>query len=329
MAERTISVVCRDCGTTFGHTKRGNKPKLLCPPCVLEAQRKATREHKRRKRAAAKVVYTHCPFCGGEYDEPRSRNGRCVGCRREYTREAVKRWKARQPNRPRESRCVRCNTATERTCASGRILYCPPCGEAAKKESIARAEANRKERRGAKLSTHCHYCGGELPRPYYSGKRPARCLPCKRQRQYAYMRSRTTQARANATCIDCCQPVHAKRKGPRRPRCAACRIIRQREIARVHAAVHGHARRAKMRGAEAEKFTKQSIFDRDGWRCGICCKRIPRHLTHPHSLSASLDHIIPLSKGGPHTRANTRASHLRCNLKRSNRFTSEQLALFG
>jgi len=84
-----------------------------------------------------------------------------------------------------------------------------------------------------------------------------------------------------------------------------------------------------MRGLDAERFTKQSIFERDGWCCGICRKRIPRHARHPHPLSASLDHIIPLSKGGPHTRVNTRASHLRCNVRRNNRFTSEQLALFG
>jgi 5-methylcytosine-specific restriction endonuclease McrA len=47
-------------------------------------------------------------------------------------------------------------------------------------------------------------------------------------------------------------------------------------------------------------------------------------------LSASLDHIIPISKDPDgHRRANVRLAHLRCNIKRGNRVGDEQLMLIG
>ena len=88
-------------------------------------------------------------------------------------------------------------------------------------------------------------------------------------------------------------------------------------------------RRAIERGADAEDFLPVDVFDRDGWRCGICDRPVKRALGHPHPMSASLDHVIPISQGGSHTMANTRCSHLSCNIRRSNRGGSEQLRLVG
>ena len=72
-----------------------------------------------------------------------------------------------------------------------------------------------------------------------------------------------------------------------------------------------------------------AIYQRDGWRCGICRRVIRRDLAWPHPRSASLDHLIPLSQAGDDTAANKRASHLACNIRRSNRGGNEQLALWG
>lgn len=78
-------------------------------------------------------------------------------------------------------------------------------------------------------------------------------------------------------------------------------------------------RRAITLGREAERFTHIEIFERDGWVCGICNDDIDSRLTSPAPMSASLDHIIPLSKDGHHTRRNVQASHLRCNLAKGAR----------
>lgn len=88
-------------------------------------------------------------------------------------------------------------------------------------------------------------------------------------------------------------------------------------------------RRAAIRRREPERFEDAEIYERDGWRCGICRRAVNKKLRWPHPRSASLDHIVPLSQEGEHTRANVRLAHLDCNVARSNRGGNEQLALIG
>lgn len=75
-------------------------------------------------------------------------------------------------------------------------------------------------------------------------------------------------------------------------------------------------RRAQKRAAPCEDFIDQEIFERDGWRCGLCGDPIPQDGRWPDPQSASLDHVLPLARGGHHTRANVQASHLFCNLSK-------------
>lgn len=88
-------------------------------------------------------------------------------------------------------------------------------------------------------------------------------------------------------------------------------------------------RRAKRAGAEHERVLKSVVFMRDKGRCGICRKKIDRFLPYPDPMSASLDHVVPISQGGAHTYANVRITHLSCNVVRSNRGGGEQLAMIG
>lgn len=78
--------------------------------------------------------------------------------------------------------------------------------------------------------------------------------------------------------------------------------------------------RAERWGVDYEPFSKVKIFDRDGWLCGICSEPIDRVLTHPDPMSVSLDHIIPMSKGGGHIPSNATCAHLFCNLSKGNRY---------
>ena len=65
-----------------------------------------------------------------------------------------------------------------------------------------------------------------------------------------------------------------------------------------------------------EKFTRTEIGDRDGWICGICEMPVDKTLQFPDQQSPSLDHVVPLSLGGEHSRANSRISHWICNVRR-------------
>ena len=89
-------------------------------------------------------------------------------------------------------------------------------------------------------------------------------------------------------------------------------------------------RRARIAGDDgAELIDRDEIGARDGWRCGLCGKRVGRSYAWPHPRSASLDHIVPVSLGGLHRRSNVQIAHLECNLAKSNRVAGDQLALFG
>ena len=75
-------------------------------------------------------------------------------------------------------------------------------------------------------------------------------------------------------------------------------------------------RRARKVGATVEVFDASEVFDRDGWVCGLCREPVVRELRWPDPGSASLDHVVPLSLGGAHSRENTRIAHLSCNVRR-------------
>lgn len=78
-----------------------------------------------------------------------------------------------------------------------------------------------------------------------------------------------------------------------------------------------------------ESFPPAEIYARDGWRCGLCRRKVDVGLTYPHPRSASLDHIVPLSLGGEHVRSNVQLAHLGCNVRKGARSAGEQLLLVG
>ena len=77
-----------------------------------------------------------------------------------------------------------------------------------------------------------------------------------------------------------------------------------------------------------ERYTDIEIFERDGWLCGICGQKINKRLKYPNPRSKSIDHIVPLSKGGADAPINLQAAHLRCNTSK-NAGIGGQLRLIG
>lgn len=53
--------------------------------------------------------------------------------------------------------------------------------------------------------------------------------------------------------------------------------------------------------------------------CGICDGPMDGDLKRPDPMSKSVDHIVPLSRGGTHTQDNLQWTHLRCNLRKGAR----------
>ena len=52
--------------------------------------------------------------------------------------------------------------------------------------------------------------------------------------------------------------------------------------------------------------------------CGICGQPVDKSLRYPHPLSPTIDHIIPLNKGGhPFDINNLQLAHFTCNRQKS------------
>ena len=104
------------------------------------------------------------------------------------------------------------------------------------------------------------------------------------------------------------------------------KIYRQKNPEKLR--INGRKRRALKHKALHEPYTNSYIFERDGWICQICGQKINRRLKYPSPRSGSIDHIIPLSKGGNDSPMNVQAAHLRCNVGK-HATNKGQLRLFG
>jgi len=80
-----------------------------------------------------------------------------------------------------------------------------------------------------------------------------------------------------------------------------------------------HKRRAIIRGergAASESIDVEDVFQRDGWICQICLRPVSQEAKWPDVMCASLDHRIPLARGGSHTYTNVQLAHFVCNSRK-------------
>lgn len=86
--------------------------------------------------------------------------------------------------------------------------------------------------------------------------------------------------------------------------------------------VRSHTMNTQRRIRTSEKiqdFKRSEIYERDGWICQLCNKSVNPELSFPNPACASLDHVVPLSRGGSHKTTNVQLAHLRCNTSRGNK----------
>jgi 5-methylcytosine-specific restriction endonuclease McrA len=75
-----------------------------------------------------------------------------------------------------------------------------------------------------------------------------------------------------------------------------------------------YSERAKHYGCAYEPINVMRVFARDGWRCRMCGVLTPRSLRGTYDACApELDHIVPLSRGGPHAWHNVQCLCRECN----------------
>ncbi len=78
-------------------------------------------------------------------------------------------------------------------------------------------------------------------------------------------------------------------------------------------------RRCLQRGVYVEKVYRKVVWARDKEICGLCGEKVDCSLRAPDPHSPSIDHIVPISKGGVHSYENVQLAHLGCNVGKGSR----------
>lgn len=70
-----------------------------------------------------------------------------------------------------------------------------------------------------------------------------------------------------------------------------------------------------------------AIYERDGWECQLCGEVVDRDADGRDPMAPSIDHVLPVSRGGSDHEWNLQTAHLSCNVRRGNDLLDGQLGL--
>lgn len=289
---------CSKCGETkplteFGFDRnRKDGRNLRCKPCVNEASRAWTAANVEKSRESKRAWKERNPEANRQWAEANPERARAI--KRAWAQrnpDKAKAWHEAHPERVREIK----RAWAQRNPESARRW------REANRERRTVSQENWKVSNLDKVRAYhrAHYLAYK---EHYS----------ERTRKWL----QENQERARAT--------------KRAWRMANSEILREKSRARYEAnkerwkassTAAGHRRRALLRGVPSEMVRIEFLVVRDRAKCQICGKA-------KGAGKWSIDHILPVSKGGANTYANTRLAHLICNVRRNNR-GSAQLRMIG
>lgn len=224
----------------------------------------------------------------------------------------------------REARLITLRKFAEKNRLKGELRSCPICGASfiaegkgyyrryCSRKCSRRAEHNkRNEQRASNTPTGiCPQCGEEFKR---HRKKGTYCS------QACYLESLKAKEQTSV-CPVCGQEF--VQKGCKLKYCSPlCANKAQAEVYRRNSITRRALRKTNGR---IEKIIPKEIFERDGWKCQLCGKKVSKRLyktkgTKRYPNAPSIDHIIPISKGGEHISSNVQCACYLCNCKKSNK----------
>jgi len=140
-------------------------------------------------------------------------------------------------------------------------------------------------------------------------------VKCKSKEYNKYLKAAREQERLNrpdfveVPCYYCKEPVWKLASRSGKVSHPTCKEQRQRDWNRAK-----NAKRRRYRYVRSSMFSV--ISERDEWTCHICGEYVDDSLPSYSRMSPSLDHVIPLSKGGTDDPKNLKLSHFICNVRK-------------
>ena len=133
-------------------------------------------------------------------------------------------------------------------------------------------------------------------------------------------------ARVMKPCEVCGTPVLRDKQDRYRTACSIpCRNLLTfgREAATTGRAWEDWAAaRARAAGATiVEHISREVVGTRDHWTCQICHHPTNRDADPLHPSAPTIDHIVPLSRGGQHTMTNVQLACYSCNSRKQDQMT--------
>jgi hypothetical protein len=336
-------MACLKCGSEWVTLK--GKDMVSCPECCKQQRCKA----RKQGRLPAEQEKT-CERCGvaftasGGNQVTRSRH--CPACRLEVRREEARKYNkeiaegTRLPSKTKRCDKPKCLSCGKRL-GKNQSKYCSnKCFVAAKRDGIQAWD------RTAQLESVWHRGGRWACAP---SRKPVQEM---RTNMQAFLRKVQRLYRAAAKksewCRHCGKACRPKRKGfcspkcsnayremlpcsrcesltpsmwKRRQLCPACSEIANREQARRYKRLYGrnHRSRARHHGVQYQSVPVKQIYERDNYTCQICLKKcLPKAMLSKqtgkiHPMSPTIDHIVPMCRGGDHVEANLQTACFRCN----------------
>jgi DNA-directed RNA polymerase subunit RPC12/RpoP len=292
MDTHTKVSACVDCGNAFHAASVLSK---RCPPCqrlYVNAQTSIRDKNRRERRKGARMARA---ALGVSYEPLRDNGHRCRSCRRVLFLD--------------------CGRAQH---------HCHQCRDGLAVVDVLMQVVSLIVDVVTEHGPACHKCGGWVL-PWNTVTCSDECYK-ERQRQRARDRYeaatgvRLKPASGPRPCRLCDRtitPDHAMGRG--RDVCDYCNMHRKR----------GFKGRAMAYGVPYTHVHRKAVYARDGWRCQLCGHKVlkkakrNKHTRRLHPRTASLDHIIPMSKGGPHCEANVQCACLRCNVRKQARLIGQ------
>ncbi len=247
-----------------------------------------------------------CPYCGQSMAHPRRVQCGADDCKRAYQRDRMRTYmrgeRKRQGVDPQPFDCAQCGTR----CTPG--------------ENVA-PHATKFCGRGCKVEWHREHAPPPSAEAVAAKRRSRRRAAAERRLARA---ARGTDGGVRVwiagPCAECSEPFVCQYRDAVACSEMCSRRQKRRRNRRAYRAKYGsdtHRNRARRHGVPYEPIAVEQIFERDGYRCGICGGQTDPNAAVPAPNAPTLDHVIPVSRGGPHLPSNVQCACFECNWRKA------------